>query len=86
VLVSEIEKEPKRIHELRKMDLNVLEIDERKQIVIIFQIFNDFNIFEEFQIDKEKFLNFIFNLKVLYSKNGNPFHNFTHAFAGNQIL
>lgn len=47
----------------------------------MFSIFDHLGLLEQFEIDRQKMLDFLIGLNKLYNKNRNPFHNFTHGIS-----
>lgn len=67
-------------------NLGILECTRDQLITLTWSIFEDYQFMEKFQISKESFLKFIWELRWHYDKRENPFHNFSHGFAVIQAL
>jgi len=73
-------------HELiRSWDFDVWSYKEEQLMPLIVDMFNDFGLFERFNVPKEKFHNFLTDARNNYSRK-NPYHNFRHAFDVTQTV
>ena len=68
---------PIDLAELRDWNLNFLNIDNEAPYII--NILNDTQSLKNFGVQVPIFLNFLNEIKELYTHRGNPFHNYKHA-------
>jgi len=76
---TQFEVESKAHELLRSWDFDVWAYKEEQLFPFFADMFNDFGLFEKFNIPREKFQNFLNEVRNNYSKK-NPYHNFRHAF------
>lgn len=80
------EKESSQSQELlRSWDFDVWAYKEEQLFPIIADMFNDFGLFERFNVPKDKFQNFLNDCRNNYVRK-NPYHNFRHAFDVTQTV
>lgn len=70
---------------LRNWDFDVWSYKEEQLYPLIIDMFNDFGLLERFNINREKFQNFLNDVRSNYSRK-NPYHNFRHAFDVTQTV
>jgi response regulator RpfG family c-di-GMP phosphodiesterase len=70
---------------LRSWDFDVWAYKEEQLFPIIADMFNDFGLFERFNVPKDKFQNFLNECRNNYVRK-NPYHNFRHAFDVTQTV
>jgi GAF domain-containing protein len=70
--------------ELYRWDLNPFKTRDSDLMRYLEQMFVDFNLIDEFNIDRQKLRNMILGAHALY-RNDVPFHNFKHAFSVTHI-
>lgn len=68
------------------IDLNLLQMDEELLEPLVFSVFRKLEYFNEENINKNYFENFLSELHNGYQIHNNPFHNFTHGVNGNLSL
>ncbi len=76
---TQFDVESKACELLRSWDFDVWAYKEEQLFPFFADMFNDFGLFEKFNVPREKFQNFLNEAKNNYSKK-NPYHNFRHAF------
>ena len=68
-----------KLSQLRDWNINVFEIEDL--FPYVYGMFKDYDLFSQFEIPLDGFRNFLEEIKTLYSKNGNPYHNWIHGFS-----
>jgi hypothetical protein len=76
---SKVNLEAKSHELLRSWEFDVWAYREEQLLPFIVDMFNDFALLEKFNVPKDKFQNFLVEVRNNYSKK-NPYHNFRHAF------
>jgi len=76
---TQFEVESKAHELLRSWDFDVWAYKEEQLFPFFVDMFNDFGLFEKFNIPRERFQSFLNEVRNNYSKK-NPYHNFRHAF------
>jgi len=76
---TQFEVESKAHELLRSWDFDVWAYKEEQLFPFFVDMFNDFGLFEKFNIPRDRFQNFLNEVRNNYSKK-NPYHNFRHAF------
>lgn len=76
--------EDNEFKEMYQWDLDPFKTRDSDLMRYLEQMFVDFNLIEEFRIDRTKLRNMILGAHALY-RNDVPFHNFKHAFSVTQV-
>jgi len=81
-----IQSDESKSHELlRSWDFDVWAYKEEQLFPIIADMFNDFGLLDKFNVPRDKFSNFLGEVRNNYSRK-NPYHNFRHAFDVTQTV
>jgi high affinity cGMP-specific 3',5'-cyclic phosphodiesterase 9 len=72
------------LDELKTTSLDMWKFTEEELMYLIPEMFDEFGLFEEFNLDRVVMINFLSTVKEMYNRN--PFHNFSHCFCVTQMV
>ena len=67
------------ISNIDNWNLNTLQLSQLELIVLIRDVFKSMKLFDRYHIKTQIFLDFVWSINYYYTRNNNPFHNFTHG-------
>lgn len=63
-------------------NFNTLDLDNNELFHLSWKLLNKFDFFNKYNVEIEKWMEFIWRIERKYNKKENPFHNFHHGLTG----
>lgn len=78
-LIQNLPSHPNSKDYLYDWNLCPLDMTKLEKVILVRDIFLEMNLFKCFNIKEQVFIRFMWEIAYFYTKNKNPFHNFSHS-------